>query len=135
MQLLALTVALGLAVACDIYDVAQTEQGIKKGVAVEGSTWLVGQKPSAVALYLRDSLVLLFATAPSLVALAIHSTPLFYGALLGPVALGVKHIQGGLAWRYMLKGGKLDWEGFPIPADGKAVAHSALAKLIGPWCK
>jgi hypothetical protein len=134
MQLLALAIALGLAVAGDIYDVELTERGIRKGIAVEGFTWLVGQKPSAEALYFRDSLIICLATAPAIAALATGHAPLFWGALAGPVVMAAKHIQGGLAWRYMLKGGKLDWEGFPVPADGKAVAHSALAKLIGPWC-
>jgi hypothetical protein len=95
-----LGVALAGAVAGDLYDVAMTEKGIKAGVAVEGNDWLVGQKPSALALYLRDSLVLAFCVAPTaLLATVFHNLPLAYGALISPVIYGYVHLQGGLAWK------------------------------------
>lgn len=106
---LALVAALGFAIAADIYDVVLTEKGIKAGVAVEGNTFLVGQKPSAVALYLRDSLVTGIATTPCILALVYGNKPLFYGFLVAPVVAGVKHIRGGRAWRNLLNGGK------PVP--------------------
>ena len=104
-----LTVSLALGVAGDVYDVIMTEKGLKAGVAVEGDTWLIGStKPSALALYLRDSLVLALCVAPTaLCATVFHNLPLAYGALAGPVAYGAKHVLGGLQWRTLLNGGKL----------------------------
>lgn len=108
-MLAAFITALAFAVAGDIYDVTLTEKGIKAGVAVEGNTFLVkNNKPTAVALYLRDSLVTGLATAPSIIALAYGNKALFYGFLVGPIVSGVKHVGGGLAWRKLLNGGKLD---------------------------
>ena len=104
-----LTVSLALGVAGDVYDVIMTEKGLKAGVAVEGDTWLISSdKPSALALYLRDSIVLAFCVAPTaLCATVFHNIPLAYGALISPVVYGVKHVQGGLQWRTLLNGGKL----------------------------
>ena len=50
----AIALAAAVCEACGAYDVAKTEQGLKKGVAAEAFTFLVGTKPSAIALYLRD---------------------------------------------------------------------------------
>lgn len=102
MTLLLLVIALLFAFGCDIYDVTMTEKGLKAGVAVEGFDWLVGDKPSARALYLRDALVIAFATAPAVVFLAIHNAPLSYAGLVGPAIAGIKHIMGGLAWKKLL---------------------------------
>ena len=130
----AIALAAAVCEACGAYDVVKTEQGLKKGVAVEAFTFLVGPKPSAVALYLRDQILLAGCAAPAIILALMHNTPLAYGACVGLLAYGLKHIQGGLKWAFLIKGGKLDWDGFPIPADGKAVSHSAWAKFIGPWC-
>lgn len=105
MFILILLVVIALVVLSDVYDVAQTERGIKAGVAVEGFTWLVGSKPSAVALYLRDSLLLLIVTTPSML-LHFVNEPAAYGALLGPLLYGVKHVRGGREWVRLLAGGK-----------------------------
>ena len=103
MYFLALAAVLAAMEAANIYDVIMTEKGLKAGVAVEGNTWLVGSKPSATALYLRDSLVNLLATAPSLVSLVLGSTPAAYGFLICPAISGIKHVLGGLAWNKLLK--------------------------------
>lgn len=129
-----ITLAAAICEACGVYDVVKTEQGLKKGVAVEAFTLLVGSKPSAIALYLRDQILLAGCVAPAAIFALMHNVPLAYGACAGPLAYALKHIQGGRKWAFVIKGGKLDWDGFPIPADGKAVNHSAFAKLIGPWC-
>lgn len=78
-MVLALLAAVAFAIGCDIYDVVLTEKGIKAGVAVEGNTFLVGSKPSALALYLRDSLAIGAATVPAVLALVGHNDPLFLG--------------------------------------------------------
>src|SRR5271157_6061830 len=97
---LLLGIALAVAVLGDLYDVTMTEKGIKSGVAVEANDWLVGQKPSALALYLRDSLVLALCVTPTaLCATVFHNLPLAYGALVSPVVYGVVHLFGGLAWK------------------------------------
>ena len=103
-----LIVAAIIGVLGDVYDVTMTERGIKAGVAVEGNDWLVGSKPSAIALYLRDGLVFAMCVAPAVVfATVAHNVPLGYGALSAPVVFGVKHLLGGLQWRTLLNGGKL----------------------------
>jgi hypothetical protein len=102
MFFLLLAVALSLAVAADIYDVSMTEKGLKAGVAVEGYTWLVGEKPSAKALYLRDTLVLAMTAAPSAVAYFLGNAPLAFGCLAGPAVLAVKHVIGGRKWKKLL---------------------------------
>jgi hypothetical protein len=107
MTILYLAGALAFAVGCDIYDVVLTERGIKAGVAVEAFDWLVGSKPTAVALYLRDSLITAFAMLPAIVVgLVFHNQAAFYGCLAAPVVLGIKHIRGGRAWTNLLAGGK-----------------------------
>jgi len=105
MELFALVIALAWAIGCDIYDVTLTEKGIKAGVAVEGNTFLVSSKPSAVALYLRDSLVTGIAATPCVLACILYSQPLFWGFLIAPVLSGVKHILGGRQWATLLAGG------------------------------
>jgi hypothetical protein len=102
-EFIALAVAVAFYVGCDLYDVILTEKGIRAGVAVEGNTFLVGSKPSAVALYLRDILVAGIATVPCVLALSFHNLPIFWGCLVAPVVAGVKHILGGLAWAKLLK--------------------------------
>ncbi len=84
-----------------------TEKGLKSGVAVEANTWLVGSKPGAVALYLRDSLETVLATTPCILACVLNNTTLFWGFLIAPLLAGVKHINGGRNWAVLLAGGKL----------------------------
>src|ERR1700686_4680425 len=96
----AIAVAAAICEACGAYDVAKTEQGLKKGVAVEAFTFLVGSKPSAIALYLRDNLLLAAVAAPAIAFALLHNLPLAYGACAGPLAYGLKHIQGGRKWNY-----------------------------------
>lgn len=84
----------------DVYDVTYTTIGLKKGLAVEGNTWLIGNKPSEKALYLRDGLVLAFCMLPTILgATVFHNVPVAYGGLVSPVIYGVKHYMGGLAWK------------------------------------
>jgi hypothetical protein len=86
--------------ATDTYDIEMTVTGITKGVAVEGFTWLVGQKCTSVAkYYLRDWILLAPCFVPTFLALHFHSMPAAYGLLLAPVAGGLKHLQGALAWK------------------------------------
>lgn len=93
--------ALAVAIAGDVYGITLTSRGLKAGVALEGNTFLIGSKPSARALYLRDALVLGLCLVPTVV---FHSNvPVAYGALAAPVAYGAKHFLGGLAWRKLLK--------------------------------
>jgi hypothetical protein len=101
-----LAASLVVAVAGDLYDVITSEKCFAKG-AVEGNSFLIGdnQRPSAVKLYLRDSLELGFAVLPTvLCATVFHNLPLAYGALTGPVILGIKHYRGGLAGTAFLAG-------------------------------
>lgn len=95
--LFAASIAAG--VAGDVYDVTMTSRGLKKGLALESNEWLIGTKPSTKALYLRDGLVLAMCIAPAVVCLALGNVPLAIGALISPVLYGVRHLQGGLAWK------------------------------------
>lgn len=93
------TAACAAAVLGDVYDVTETIAGIKKGVAVEGFTWLVGQKcTSAAKYYLRDGIILAPLVALPLL-LAHVNVPVAYGSLAGLVAAGAKHLQGALEWK------------------------------------
>ena len=107
-MLLAFIVALLAVAVADLYDVTMTEKGIKKGVSVEAFTWLVGDKPSAVALYLRDWLIIAIATAPQALALVFHNPALFWGFMTVPASLIARHVNGGLQGRTLLNGGKLN---------------------------
>ncbi len=102
-----LTAILAALAGTTVYDVLMTEKGLKAGVAVEGNTWLVGSKPTAITLYLRDSLTAVLATAPSIVTYAMGSTAGAYGLLIMPVVYAVKHVLGGRQWAKLLAGGKL----------------------------
>lgn len=114
-------IALAAVVLSNIYDVVLTERGIKAGVAVEGFTWLVGQKPTAVALYLRDSIFnALFAALP-LVFYKVNPA-VAYGSITGLVVITIKHVLGGRAWANLLAGGK--------PAD-PTKPLSAWQKFLG----
>lgn len=102
LMLVSLLLALSAAVAGEVFDVTLTVRGIKAGVAVEGTSYLIGDKPSARALYLRDIGITML---PMFVAglLAVHyDHPIGYGVATWFAVLAVKHIQGGLAWRKLL---------------------------------
>ena len=84
----------------DVYDVTYTTIGLKKGLAVESNTWLIGSKPSTKALYLRDGLVLALCMLPTTVCAAVfHNIPVAYGGLTAPIVYGIKHYMGGRAWK------------------------------------
>lgn len=105
---LPLILAVLFCVACDIYDVRLTVKGLKAGVAVEGNTFLIGPRPSALALYLRDTLLLAFASGPAILFHFLGNDPLYYGACIGPVVYGIRHIKGGRAWADLLAGKPFD---------------------------
>lgn len=140
--LIALAIIAGADVVASIYDANETSKGIKAGVGVEANeiitTLARTNKPSNLFLQVYN-----FAFIGGVAGLAlflIHHFPsqnveyvAMGGSLAGLAADALKHLQAGLKWRFMIGGGKLDFDGFPIPADGKQVAHSAWAKFIGPW--
>lgn len=95
------------AFAADVYDVTQTEKGLKAGIAVESFTWLVGTKPTAKALYLRDALLIAITLFFPVLFHFKGNAPLAYGALISPAVAAIKHVLGGRAWANLLAGGKL----------------------------
>lgn len=101
-MLLALMCSILFEAVAGVFDNVMTQRGLKAGVAVEGNTWLVGQHPSATALYLRDGLLLAAVSAPAIMAALFHNTPLAVGFCAGPVVLGAQHIKGALAWKKLL---------------------------------
>jgi hypothetical protein len=96
-------VSVAAAVAANAYDIYITEKGIKAGVAVEGNDWLVGPKPSALALYLRDGLINLPFIVLPIVAHVFGNAGLAYGSLAGPVVIVIKHVLSGRAWAKLMK--------------------------------
>jgi hypothetical protein len=96
------SIAVGFCFLAQLFDDIESERGIKAGVAIEAFTWIIGSKPSFLAYFLRDSLLLAAVTAPSLVLHFVHS-PATLAALAAPVVYGVKHILGGRAWLAFLK--------------------------------
>jgi hypothetical protein len=137
-----LLVPVALDTVAMIFDVVQTERGIKKGVGVEANEVIDAvartDKPSAVFLYIWNYafIAAVFVAALEMIDRGAGTNLLpigFGGGLAVLLADAAKHVQGGLKWRYLLAGGKLDFDGFPVSADGKAQSHSVLAKFIGPW--
>lgn len=104
-MLIAFLIALLLLAASTVYDVTATEKGLKAGVAIEGNTFLVGQHPTAVRLYLRDSLMGMLSFIPADIAYAEHS-PYFWGALIPPMVYAFLHVRGGQAWGKLMPKGK-----------------------------
>ena len=96
-------VAIAAALAGNAYDIYMTEKGIKAGVAVESNDWLVGPKPSALALSLRDGLINLPFIALPVVSHILGNDPLAYGTLTGPAVIAIKHVMGGRAWAKLKK--------------------------------
>jgi hypothetical protein len=105
-NILYLIIAAAFEQICNVYDAQMTLKGVASGLAVEGNTFLVGPKPTARALYLRDALYLGCLVTPAIICLVYHATAVYFGLLAGPIVFGVKHILGGLAWKSVLAGGK-----------------------------
>ena len=116
-------ISLAAAIAADIYDVTLTAQGLKKDIAQESFTWLIGPKPSALALYLRDALITGVVAMVPLTLFLLGSVPVAYGTLAGLVVLAVKHVQGYRQWKWM----------FAHPGQLLPVQHSIWAKFLGFW--
>jgi hypothetical protein len=95
-EIYAATVA--AAVAANVYDIYMTEKGVKAGVAIEAFDWLVGTKPTVLALALRDLGIVAVASTPALVLYTLGSVPAAYGCLAGPAVAAIKHILGGRSW-------------------------------------
>ena len=96
-----LAVSLAVAFAGDIYDVTESEKAYAKGY-IESFDWLVGPKPTAIKLYLRDGLIIGLSVVPAIVFWAVHNSPLAYGALIAPVVAGIKHYLGGRGAKKLL---------------------------------
>jgi len=104
-RLWALAGAVGFAVAADVYDVRQTEKGLKAGVSVEGNTWLVpSARPTTGQLYRRDLFVIGLSASPSVATWIFRRRrpELFFAGLGAPATAGLKHIQDGKAWGKLL---------------------------------
>lgn len=82
------------------YDAEQTEIGLRKGLALERNTFLVGSKPTAIRLFLRDILYLIIML---LVGFYVHPALMVGAAIAG----GFKHLVGGLRWHTLNTGGTL----------------------------
>lgn len=123
-----------------IYDAVYSEVGIKAGYAVEGNTLITKLfgtvKPSAVQLYVENfaQLAIMFGLAAVGVLKGPENIPYvaFGGGMVGLLLDALHHIQGGLKWRYLLRGGVLDADGFPL-VNGKAQSHNAFQIFLGPW--
>lgn len=102
MRFLFLIFFVGLAAACSTYDNIMTQKGLRAGVGIEANSWLVGTKPTAAKLYIRDAVLFGLLFLPSMWGLAIGVSALFYPFLFPPFLLCLKHIQGGRQWRWML---------------------------------
>lgn len=135
-----LFVAAAVDAAGTVFDAVYSEQGIKHGYAVEGNTLinkLFGTvKPSAVQLYVENfaQLAIIFGLAAVGITYGSENIPYvaFGGGVLSLILDGFKHLQGGLKWRYLLRGGVLDADGFPL-VNGKAQSHNAFQIFLGPW--
>lgn len=119
-MLTAILILAAFAIAAAVYDVTMTRRGLRAGVAVESNAIIValgGPRPSALVLYLESLAEIALA-----VFVALVPNPALHGIGLASLAvLGVKHIQGGREWRYLLLGKSLP------------VLSSAWEKFLGVW--
>lgn len=125
-------VFLGIVAVANIYDIRLTVKGIKAGVALENFTWLVGDRPTAKALYLRDLIFFVPLAIFTILVIGCADSYATTPFLLFPTLFALKHLQGALKWRYVLAGGVLDIEGFPV-VNGVRKLHNAFQLFIGPW--
>jgi hypothetical protein len=102
-----LAVSFATAIGCTVYDDLLTVKGIKSGVALEANTFwgLISNKPSLLALTLCGWAEIAILCLPSLLAHIFHAPAgVDYGCLGAPIAMGIKHIQGGRQWATLMKG-------------------------------
>jgi len=120
--------SVAFAVATDIYDIVKTREVITQKGGNERNQFLVGPKPSARALALRDTLILALATAPAVTFALIGVPGGGFGALVGPVIYGIKHFHGGRVNQSVLDTGK-----YPVDPMTGGPGRSWLWKLIHNW--
>jgi hypothetical protein len=122
-----------------LYDATNTQKGIKAGVGVEGNSWITafyGVKPSLFQCLSIDVPIRIAIAALAFIPTPSHPHVFLGGAVGGLVVAGVKNMQGGRAWKWMMTNPTrgLDSDGFPNPVKGTApVSHSAWAKFVGFW--
>lgn len=124
MQLIIFSLVLLFALAGAAYDIALTHVGIVKGVAVEGNSWitkLFGVKPSLLQLCLYEIGKMALAVAP---ALGWDNLALVGGSIGILLAVGGKHIMGGLKWRLLL-------QGKPLPTKSSLTAFQKFLGWFG----
>lgn len=97
---IAVIFALAIYSAGAAYDIEQTLLGLKKGIAEEGNTFLVGSHPSETALVLRDTGVL---SVMLILGFLVHPMLLVSSA----TAAGLLHVRSALKWRKLIAGGTL----------------------------
>ena len=95
-----------------VYDISKTEEGLKKGVGVEGNevvTYLFGLKPGTVQLDLWNGAWIAGFAALGLVHFGnINMAYAAVGASVAALAVDtVKHYLGGRLWSALLTGKKL----------------------------
>ena len=103
-MIIALIVAFVFAMACNAFDIYNTNKGLRKGVALESSTfidWLAGTKtPKLWQLIAYDTLIRPLIFAFGFIPAGGHYPHAFAAmAIGGLIAAAVKNIKGGLAWR------------------------------------
>jgi hypothetical protein len=97
--------ALVIEQAAAYYDSHETVIGLRHGVAIEGNTFLLpNDKPTFGQLEKREwEFYVPVVFGPALVGKLLNCRQWFYIGLASPAAYTVKHIQGGNAWRTLLK--------------------------------
>jgi hypothetical protein len=116
------------AVLCLMYDALSTQKGLKAGVAVEGNPLIVaayGNKPKLWQCLSIDGTIRVAMLLAALMLPAPADYPHSWHALFagGFVVYGLKNIQGGRQWNWMLKN-----PGKKIPQ-----LNSAWSQFVGFW--
>jgi len=82
-------------VAAAAYDLVLTRRCIVAGVAVEGNTWLVGRKPSAKVLWLRELLQSGPLVLGCIIAAAMDSWGFILIVVVAMLVFALKHYLAG----------------------------------------
>lgn len=89
------------------YDMYETLRGLKLGVALEANSTINALAKLMPTCYAVLSYNLI--KTVSLSALSLVPNPICIGGSIGGlIASGAGHVQGGVKWRYLNNGGKID---------------------------
>jgi len=88
------------------FDFTETERGLAAKVALEGNTWmtgLFGPTPSLLDYFSVDFAIWACLSVPAIFGWVVLWPLGLYLSIGTFIGYGVKHLQGGFAWKALLK--------------------------------